>query len=123
LVGGPKKRGGKNSPEASFGNNASSPAHAYQEVFYLSPQMMLQPQNSSNANLAAIHYAIWQILDPGANLTIAGSGNQSPGSSAYWLGQAIQNYASVNTADFVVYTPTVPSCFRAGYLSGIHPGH
>jgi hypothetical protein len=85
--------------------------------------MMLQPQNSSNANLAAIHYAIWQILDPGANLTIAGSGNQSPGSSAYWLGQAIQSYASVNTADFVVYTPPVPSCFRAGYLSGIHPSH
>ena len=90
----------------SFGNNASTPAQAYEEVFYLSAQMMLQPQNSSNANLAAIHYAIWQIMDPGANLTIAGSGSNSPDSSAYWLSQAAQNYGSVNTANFIVYTPT-----------------
>jgi hypothetical protein len=90
----------------TFGNNATSAGQAYQEVFYLSSQMMLQPQTSGNANLAAIHYAIWQILDPAANLSIAGSGSQSPDSSAYWLSQAAQNYASVNTADFVVYTPT-----------------
>ena len=91
---------------ASFGNGALNAGQAYEEVFYLSAQMMLQPQNSSNANLAAIHYALWSILDPGANLSIAGSGSNSPDSSAYWLSQAAQNYGSVNTANFIVYTPT-----------------
>ena len=91
---------------SSFGNGVTSAGQAYEEVFYLSAQMMLQPQNSGNANLAAIHYALWQILDPGANLSIAGSGSNSPDSSAYWLNQATQNYASVNTSNFIVYTPS-----------------
>ena len=85
--------------------------------------MMLQPQTSGNANLAAIHYAIWQILDPGANLSIAGSGSQSPDSSAYWLNQATQNYASVNTSQFRGLYPYKSGYFRAEHLSGIHQGH
>ena len=96
----------------SFGNNASTPAQAYEEVFYLSAQMMLQPQNSSNANLAAIHYAIWEIMDPAA--ASGAPGGSGPTSTGYWLAQAIQNYASVNTADFLVYTPTVPGTSGPG---------
>ena len=94
---------------ASFGNGASTPAQAYEEVFYLSAQMMLQ---TDSTNYAAIHYAIWQIMDPGA--ASGAPGGSGPTSSAYWLSQAIQNYASVNTADFLVYTPTVPGTSGPG---------
>ncbi len=90
---------------SSFGNSVSSPTQAYEEVFYLSAQMMLQPQTSSNNDLAAIHYAIWQIMDPNANLSVPGVGPTDPSSSAYWLSQADSKWQNVNTADFVVYTP------------------
>jgi hypothetical protein len=66
--------------------------------------MMLQPQNSDNANLAAISYAIWQIMNPAAASGAPGGSGQT--SSAYWFTEAAANYNSVNTSDFVVYTPT-----------------
>ncbi len=82
----------------SFGNGASNPAQAYKEVFYLSGQMMQQP----SANWGAIHFAIWEILDPSAPSGPTGSG---PSSTSYWLSQATTNWQNVNTADFIVYTP------------------
>ena len=48
---------------SSFGNGALNATQAYEEVFYLSAQMMHQP----STNYAAIAYAIWQIMDPKDN--------------------------------------------------------
>jgi hypothetical protein len=87
---------------ASFGNAPLGAAQAYEEVFYLSAQMMLQ---TDSTNYAAIHYAIWQIMDPGDN-----PANNGPTASvSAWLAQAADpgNWQNVNTSDFLVYTPTV----------------
>lgn len=84
---------------SSFGNGALNATQAYEEVFYLSAQMMHQP----STNYAAIAYAIWQIMDPKDNPAANG-----PSSSATWLAQAAipNNWQNVNTADFTVYTPS-----------------
>jgi hypothetical protein len=97
----------------SFGNNASTPTQAYEEVFYLSAQMMLQP---NNANYAAINYAIWQIMDPKDS-----PANNGPTSSVNtWLAQAAANYAFVNTSDFIVYTPN-PTTSSQEFIQVINP--
>jgi hypothetical protein len=89
---------------ASFGGDLlnASAAQAYKEVFYLSAEMMLQPNNSE---YAAIHYAIWQIMDPKDNPGNNGPTGSGPTSTAYWLTKAAANYTFVNTKDFIVYTP------------------
>jgi hypothetical protein len=84
-------------------NFGTSAAQAYEEIFYLAAQMEL-PANS--ANIAPIQYALWDIGDPGAP-AVTGDGSTTPDatSSAYWLAQAASNYQTVNTNDFLVYTP------------------
>jgi hypothetical protein len=86
----------------NFGNGVTSAAQAYKEIFYLSAQM---EQSANAAYVAPINYALWTITDPAAP-AVAGSG---PESSAYWLTQAAQNYQTVNTSDFLVYTPNPTS--------------
>jgi hypothetical protein len=94
---------------AGFGNGASTADQAYEEVFYLSAQMMLQ---TDSTNYAAIHYAIWQIMDPGDN---PASNGPTAGAGA-WLAQAADpgNWQNVNTSDFLVYTPTTPGTSGPG---------
>ncbi len=88
---------------AGFGNGASTADQAYEEVFYLSAQMMLQ---TDSTNYAAIHYAIWQIMDPGDNP----ASNGPTARAGAWLAQAADpgNWQNVNAGDFLVYTPTAP---------------
>jgi hypothetical protein len=79
-----------------FGNNATTALQAYEEVFYLSAQMM---QATNPNDIAAIHYAIWEIFTPAA-------ASNAPGASANWLSLAAANYNNVNLSDFTVYTPS-----------------
>jgi hypothetical protein len=101
----------------SFGNNASTPAQAYEEVFYLSAQMELLNNPNSNS-IAAIHYAIWEIMTPAAQLSAIA--NAAPAATASWLAAATANYASVNTSDFLVYTPN-PANASQEFIEVINP--
>jgi hypothetical protein len=99
----------------SFGNGATTAAQAYEEVFYLSAQMMLQ---TTTTNYAAISYAIWQILDPKDNPV-----NNGPTSAAdTWLSAAAANYKTVNTSDFTVYTPN-PLNASQEFIQVINPNN
>ncbi len=86
---------------ASYGNGAASATQAYQEVFWLSSQLV-NPSNSSS--VAAIHFAIWTVLDPAVTGAPNGSGAAS---TSYWLNLASQsqNYSGVNMANYEVYAP------------------
>jgi hypothetical protein len=72
---------------------------AYQELFWLFSQFQLNPSNpaASNINLAA-----WAIFDPGVET----AGNGWTTGAASWLAAAQANFASVNTANFLIVTPT-----------------
>ncbi len=84
-------------------NNVTVAQAAYKEVFYLAAQME-KPANTGN--MAAIHYAIWEIMAPAAQLGAIDSA--APTTTASWLDAAAANYNFVNTSDFLVFTPTVP---------------
>jgi hypothetical protein len=82
-------------------NFGSGAAQAYKEIFYLSAQMELL---ANSAYIAPIHYALWQIADTNTP-TIEGSGSTSMDSSSYWLSLAASNWQTVDTSNFLVYTP------------------
>jgi hypothetical protein len=87
----------------SFGNNAANATQAYQEVFWLSSQLI----NATDPNaISAIHYGIWAITDPTGVTNVPTAGGT--GSTSYWLNLAgqSQNYGSVNMANYSVYVPS-----------------
>jgi hypothetical protein len=86
---------------ASYGNGATTATQAYQEVFWLSSQLV-NPANSSS--VGAIHFAIWTVLDPAVTGAPTGDGAAS---TAYWLNLAgqSQNYSSVVMSNYQVYAP------------------
>ncbi len=92
--------------QTSFGGDlaGASPYQAYEEVLYLAQQMM---QAGNSTYTSAIHFAIWQIMDPALTTGVPQDGADTHSSTAYWLTQAAGNYAGVNAANFVIYTPLV----------------
>jgi hypothetical protein len=86
-----------------WGNGAPTATQAYQEVFWLSSQLM----NATDPNaISAIHYGIWAITDPTGVTSVPNNGGT--GSTSYWLNLAgqSQNYGSVNMANYSVYVPS-----------------
>lgn len=87
----------------TFGNNITGPTSAddaYKQVFWLTDQMQSHP-----SQVGPINYAIWAIMDP-VDLTPAVlSGLSDSGAIAYWLGQATLGGSTVNTGNYLIYTP------------------
>jgi hypothetical protein len=82
-------------------------ATGYEEVFWLSEQMLKQVQLGHSNAVSAISYAIWSITDPSVAAVITGG---RPGdSSSNWVTWASKNYGSVipNLNDFTVYVPGI----------------
>lgn len=78
----------------------------YEEAAYLVEQMYA---NSSNgATVSDISFAIWDLFDSGAT---AGLSSTDLNAVNAWLKAAANpaNLATVNFADFTIYTPTKPS--------------
>ena len=67
---------------------------AYEEAAWLTTQFASHP-----ADLVSLQYALWDIMNPGSEPTTYGN-------VSYWLGQASNNYSSINAADFSVFTNT-----------------
>ena len=102
----------------NFGNNATSAAQAYKEMFYLSMQI---EKAANSAYIAPIDYALWQITDTHTP-AVRGKGSESPTSSAYWLKQAAQNYQTVDTQRFLLIPRTLATPTKSLYWYGIPPG-
>ena len=86
----------------------SSASQQYQQVAWLSLQLMNPPTSCGNANCAGdIQYAIWEVFDPpssGLDPFDYLSG-QDKTNAQWWLSQAQQNYAGVDYSNIAIYTP------------------
>jgi hypothetical protein len=78
----------------------------YEEVFYLTYQLMQGTNQASTPYMVAIHHTIWGIMDPGA-FSSTGS-NTDPTTTVYWLDKASDNlgWVTADISDFTIYTPT-----------------
>ena len=87
-----------------FGNPSSplyqaNAAALYQDAAWLFLQLGTNP---SAAKAIGINYAIWDLLDPGANLSYTGSGT----SSGSWIAQAkAQTFTQGEFDSVAIYTP------------------
>jgi len=72
----------------------STASIAYQEAAWLTTQFASHPND-----FVSLQYALWDIMNPGAEPT-------SYGNVASWLKQAAANYSSINASDFSIVTNT-----------------
>lgn len=82
---------------SSVFNNA---AILYQEAAYLTTQFASHP-----GDFVSLQYAIWDLMNPGAEPT-------SYGNVAYWLQDAAKNYQSIDPSQFSVVTNVGPLAMR-----------
>ncbi len=92
----------------------------YQEAAYLVDQMLSSTYKGNSTTVGEIHYALWQLFDPGPpflNLTPS----QLAGAQ-WWLTNAQNYFGSVtNLASFSIYTPTGQAPHPQEFLSVTGP--
>jgi hypothetical protein len=95
----------------------------YEEVIYLSQELLAAPLNSLQAG--EIQYALWDVFDSSAlaNLTAF---NSADGAAALWyLTDAQNNYGTLSAAvlsEYTIYTPDIADPITcSGYAGSVCP--
>lgn len=74
----------------------STASTVYQEAAWLTTQFA-----SHSGDYVSLQYALWDLMNPGSEPT-------SYGNVSYWLGQAANNYSSINPNNFEIVTNVGP---------------